>query len=342
VTALRIINLMGPEMTRLVEARFGKSVTVIELVPDSPVGKDLLGEVVLAPGRAAGLPDARWLLDVARCGAKWVHIAGANVGDVPVELFERGRIVTCSRGAMAAPISEFVLASMLALEKRFPHSWLSRPPAAGWGYRGELEADDAPSQVEMQPPPRWGYSDLGTLEGKVLGIFGFGSIGRATATKALAFGMTVLAVRRRHAGGGMEGVGMVATLPEMARLADHMLVAAPATPATEHVFNMQMFSQMKPGAHLVNVARGSLVNQEHLVEALDAGHLAFATLDVTQPEPLPAGHPLYRHAKVHLSPHISWCSPRKQQRTGEIVITNVESYLNGIPLHGVVDADERY
>lgn len=337
-----VINLMGRKMTEMLEGRFGSRITVTELSPDGPLEDDVAGEILLAPGRAPGRPQGLDLVDVADRGVRWVHIAGANVGDLPDRLFDHHRIVTCSRGAMASPISEFVLSSMLAFEKRFPHSWLNEPPLRGWGFPGDLEAAGGGDEVRMEPPGRWGDADLGTLEGKVLGIFGFGSIGRATAEKALPFGMSVIAVRRKKIASGVKGVEIVEDLREVAEVADHIVVAAPGTPVTEKVFNDDVFSVTKPTAHLINIARGSLIDQEALIRALDGGLLAFASLDVASPEPLPDGHPLYAHPKVHLTPHISGCSPVKQQRTREIVIENVDRYLKNEPLHGYVDQKERY
>jgi len=337
---VRIINLMGAEMTALLKDRFGERVDVVEVEPDAVVDDELAGDVLLAPGRAAGRPSPAWLADVAQRGVAWVHVAGANVGDVPAVVFDDGRLVTCSRGSMATPISEFVLASILAFEKRFPHSWLSEP-IDGWGFQGRLDPSAAPGEPVMRPPLHWGLANLGTLEGKVLGIFGFGSIGRAAAAKALPFGMRVVAVRRSGAPSGMDGVEIV-DLPEMAAVADHLVLCAPSTPATERIIDDRVFERTKPTAHLVNVGRGTLVDQDALIRALDEDRLAFASIDTADPEPLPAGHRLYSHPKVHLSPHISWCSPSQQRRTAEIVVGNVESFLDGRPLHGVVDPDNRY
>jgi phosphoglycerate dehydrogenase-like enzyme len=338
---VRVLNLMGPELSALLREEFAEQLEVVDVVPDGDVDDRVSGEILLAPGRAAGKPRADWLVELAGRGVKWVHVAGANVGDLPDALFAE-RVVTCSRGAMARPISEFTLASMLAFEKRFPHTWIERPPSDGWGAQREFGSTEAVGGAAMEPPSRWGYSDLGSLDGKVLGIFGFGSIGRATAEKALPFGMRVLAVRRTETPSGIEGVEIVRDLDEMVEAADHLVVTAPGTPATRHAFGERVFGRTKPSAHLVNVARGSLVDQPALIAALDAGRLAFASLDVTDPEPLPVGHPLYTHPRVHLSPHVSWCSPARQRRTGEVIVRNVASYLAGEPLHGTVDPNERY
>jgi phosphoglycerate dehydrogenase-like enzyme len=99
---------------------------------------------------------------------------------------------------------------------------------------------------------------------------------------------------------------------------------------------------MKPGAHLVNIARGALVDQDALLVALDGGHLAAASLDVVDPEPLPEGHPLYAHPKVRLSPHVSWSSPDTMIRTMQMFVDNLHRYRSGQPLLGMVDTDAGY
>lgn len=333
---------MGPELDALLRNRFAGRIEVVELMPDADVDASLTGDVLLAPGRAGGRPAISWLVDLAGRGVRWIHVAGANVGDLPEEIFA-GRTITCSRGAMASPISEFVLASMLAFEKRFPYAWIDRPPALGWDAQSEFEPVAATAAISPDSAPqRWGYADLGTLDGKTLGIFGLGSIGRTTAEKALAFGMRVVAARRSDAPSDLEAIELVGSAHELVERADHVVLTAPSTPATHRLFGDDVLRRAKVGAHLVNVSRGGLVDQEALIRALDSGRLAFASLDVTDPEPLPAGHPLYSHPKVRLTPHISWCSPRKQQRTGEIILENVARYLDEKPLHGYVSPSERY
>ena len=99
---------------------------------------------------------------------------------------------------------------------------------------------------------------------------------------------------------------------------------------------------MKPGVHLVNIARGALVDQDALRAALDDGRVAAASLDVCEPEPLPGGHWLYEHPKVRLSPHISWSSPALADRIVELLVDNVRRFVAGQPLEGIVDPVERY
>ena len=128
----------------------------------------------------------------------------------------------------------------------------------------------------------------------------------------------------------------------MLAVSDHVVVTAPATPATKHLLDAGAFAAMKPGAHLVNIARGSLIDQDALLAALDAGTVAVASLDVVEPEPLPAGHALYAHPNVRVSPHISWCAPDTIQRTIEIFVENLKRYDAGEPLQGIINVEEGY
>jgi phosphoglycerate dehydrogenase-like enzyme len=123
---------------------------------------------------------------------------------------------------------------------------------------------------------------------------------------------------------------------------DHLVLAAPATPKTAHLIGADELSVVKAGVHLVNIARGALVDQDALRTALDDGRVAMASLDVCDPEPLPAGHWIYGHPQVRLSPHISWSSPSLASRIVELLVDNIRRYVAGEPLEGVVDPVERY
>jgi phosphoglycerate dehydrogenase-like enzyme len=182
----------------------------------------------------------------------------------------------------------------------------------------------------------------GTLSGRTLGLVGLGAIGTAVARRALPFGMRVRACRRSDGPSGVAGVDVVGDLVALVADADHVAIAAPATPATRHLFDRAIFAEMKPGAHLVNVARGALVDQDALRAALDDGRVAMASLDAVEPEPLPADHWLYTHPRVRLSPHVSWQMPGAAELLIASFIDNLRRYRAGAPLSGVVDRAAGY
>jgi phosphoglycerate dehydrogenase-like enzyme len=250
-------------------------------------------------------------------GIRWVHVLGAGVDGLPLDVFA-GRTVTCSKGASAAAIAEFVLASMLAFEKQLPATWVT------------------------EPPPEWNTAALGGLEGRTLGVVGLGSIGSEVARRAVAFDMEVLGLRRTHRPTDIPGVTVATDLDELLARSDHLVLAAPATAATAHVLDDETLAKVKPGLHVVNISRGALIDQDALLRALDDGRVAMASLDVVDPEPLPAGHPLYAHPRVHLSPHVSYSSPGTVFRTFEIFADNLARYRNGKELRGHVDLEEGY
>src|SRR5947208_4605913 len=159
----------------------------------------------------------------------WVHLAGTGIDSFPRELFD-GRTVTNARGASAIPIAEFVLAGMLAFEKHLPETWIE------------------------EPPEHWNFAPLGWLNTRTLGLVGLGGIGLATAERALPFGMTVRALRRRPEPSPIEGVEVVGSLEELLPESDHLVLAAPATPRTRHIVNAESLELVKPGVHLVNIA----------------------------------------------------------------------------------------
>jgi phosphoglycerate dehydrogenase-like enzyme len=247
-------------------------------------------------------------------GVEWVHTASAGVDVYPPALF-LDRTVTCSRGVMSVPIAEFVMATMLAADKRLPEVWSPDMPRGDPG--------------------------LGTLEGVTLGLIGLGSIAAAVAERALAFGMEILATRRTEQPSPIPGVTVMPLL-EVAARADHLVVLAPATPDTWHLVDDALLAAVKPGVHLVNVARGTLVDQDALRRALDDGRVRLASLDVTDPEPLPVGHALLGHPNVRISPHVSWSAPGMLGRSVERFIENLRRYLAGEPLLGIVDPGAGY
>jgi phosphoglycerate dehydrogenase-like enzyme len=278
---------------------------------------DVEGEVLLT--QAWGSPN---LGEVVQRGVRWVHAYGTGVDAFPFAALG-GRPLTCSRGGSAIPISEWVLAVMLAAEKRIPQRWATRT-AGDWDVTS------------------WDLAAFGGLHGKTLGLIGIGGIGQAVAERSLPFGMRVLAHRRTARSSPLPGVAIVADLGELLEAADHLVVVAPATAETRSLLDRAAFARVKRGVHLVNVARGELIDQEALRDALDDGRVGLASLDVATPEPLPDGHWLYTHPRVRLSPHSSWAGPGALDRLLDPFLANLRRYLAGEPLTGLVDVDLGY
>jgi phosphoglycerate dehydrogenase-like enzyme len=258
----------------------------------------------------------RWI-DAA--GVHWVQLTGTGIDSVPKEVFA-GRTVTCARGASAVPISEWVMAAVLNFAKRLRTTNL------------------------VEPPRYWNFPDppLDRIEGSTLALIGLGGIGTAVATRAQAFGMHVRAMRRTNAPSPVAGVQIVRTLDALLRDADHVVLAAPATARTQHLLGSSAFGMMKRGVHVVNIARGTLIDQDALRSALDAGTVAMASLDTVDPEPLPAGHWMYAHPNVLLTAHISWYTPELLRASLEILLENLGRFQRGEPLLHEVDPDEGY
>ena len=287
-------------------------VEIIQVPSQGEVPAGVAGEVLLT--FTWGSPN---LGDVVARGVRWIHTLGTGIDRFPVE-FLGDRILTCARGASAIPMAEWALAMMLAFEKQLPGTWVG------------------------EPPERWNTAHLGGLHGKTLALVGLGGIGEAIAARALPFGMRVRAIRRSDRPSPLPEVELARDLDDLLASADHLVLVAPATADTRHLIDRTALSKTQAGVHLVNIARGSLVDQEALRAALDDGRVARASLDVADPEPLPAGHWLYTHPEVFLSPHVSWSMPGGLDLILDTFAANLHRYAAGEPLDGVVDLAAGY
>jgi len=287
-------------------------VEIVEIPREGPIEGDLRGEILLTQPWAN--PN---LADIMTRGVRWVHAFGTGVDRFPVPLLGKA-ILTCSRGASATAISEWVLAVMLAAEKRLPESWIDEPPA------------------------RWSMASLGSLADKKLGLIGFGEIAQAIARRALPFGMRITALRRTNTKSAVEGVAIAESLETLLAEADHVVVTAPLTPATHHLLGAQAFAMMKPGVHLVNISRGGLVDHDALRSALGDDGVSLASLDCVEPEPVPEGHWLYSHPRVRLSAHVSWNAPAAYDGLIDPFVENLGRYRRGEELGYRVDPKEGY
>lgn len=307
--AVRVIDGVGLAAPR-VRAEF-PGLEVFDLSGDLPPVDDAT-EVLFG-----GWDDEKLRPVLAR-GVDWVHLPGTGIDGIPAALFATVPVVTCSRGASAVPISEYVLATMLAFAKGLPGFWLDAPPE------------------------RWNFQRMDTLAGKTVGIVGIGGIGRAVARRALAFDMHVRALRRTAKPSPIPEVEIVTSTEDLVREAHHVVLAAPGTDRTRHLLDADAFAAMRDGVHVVNIARGTLIDQEALRAALESGRVARASLDTVDPEPLPEGHWLYSHPRVFLTPHSSWASNDLLGVAIDLFLANLRRYLAGEPLEHVVDVAEGY
>jgi phosphoglycerate dehydrogenase-like enzyme len=270
---------------------------------------------------------------------RWIqlHSAGAeHVMDGPVA--EGGLAITTASGIHATPIAEYVLASILA------HRWR----VAMW-TRCQREG--------RWPKGRWNLYARPELRGATLGIVGYGSIGREVGRLGKAFGMRVLALRqrpeRRDEGYAVDQTGDPAgdvperfyppeALNDMLAMCDYVVTALPLTPATHHFIGETELRAMKPSAYLVNIARGSIVDESSLIRALEEGWIAGAGLDVFEEEPLPPESPLWEMENVLISPHVAGFTPLYDERAVALFARNLSRFLDGQPLLNLVDRSRGY
>lgn len=276
---LQVVSQLGDQADAAIKALLpGVQVRAVPLGYDAP---EILDADVLLhyPDVRSGQAPALTPPDGWPGRLRLIQLISTGTDFYPDWLFT-GPPVTSAAGLAGPPIAEYCLAVIFAAARHMPGVW-------------------------MKSPGDWNRSLCDSVRGSRLGIYGFGSIGQSLARSALALGMEVAAVRRSSAPLGMDGVEQFREFADLIATCDHLVLAAPGTPETRHVVNAQTLAAAKPGLHLINVARGNLVDNDALLAALENGTVGRASLDVTEPEPLPAGHPFYADPRVFLSPHIA-------------------------------------
>jgi len=308
------------DLARIADAAPGSRLVSVSL--EGLADTDLTDvEVLLRGPLPAGVFDRL----LGRCpNLKWVHSATAGVERVltPIAL-ERGLAITNARGVFSDPIAEYVLMMVLAVSRRLPQLL-------------ELHREKT-----WQPLAGREMSDL------TIGVVGLGSIGRRVAELAVTCGSRVIAIRR-HTGESAEGVAGISEvltpdhLAELMAQSDFIVLALPLTPETEDLFDAEMLAHAKPGAWLINVARGALVDEREIVRAIREGRLGGAVLDAFREEPLPADSELYDTPNVIVTPHTSWSSGRVLDRSIELFCDNLSRFARGEPLLNLVDPGAGY
>ena len=257
---------------------------------------------------------------------RWISLLSAGVEDcvrIP-QVRERDILVTNMQRIGGPVIAEHTMGMLLAMTRGLDF-YIAGQSQGEWRRY-------APAQRAT------------VIQGKTMLVVGLGGIGSEVAKRAHAFGMRVTATRAS----GREGpdyvsyVGLPEELPKLAAQADVIVNTAPLTPQTTGVFDAAFFAKLKPTAYFINVARGRSVVTAALVDALKNNKLAGAALDVTDPEPLPADHPLWRMPNVIITPHVSNDSDLGFETRITVTVENLRRYLQGERMLSVVDTSKGY
>ena len=253
---------------------------------------------------------------------RWVHCRAAGLDDLlSPELIASAAPLTNGTGVFSPPLGEFVLGSILYFAKDFRR--LIRNQSAGI----------------------WEPFDVTEVAGQTAGIIGYGDIGRAAATRLKAMGMNILALRRTAPASGDSLVSKYYGpdgLGEMIAQCDYIVVTAPLTAETRGMIGAREFAAMTPGAVVINVGRGAVIDEAAMVAALTEKRVLGAALDVFTTEPLPAGHPFFELENVLLSPHSTDHTRDWLERAMQFFLTQFERFSKGEALLNVVDKKRGY
>lgn len=304
-----IASQLEPFFNSALAARLG--VPVLSIARGTPEG--LPREVkVLVAAPLFGVPDVAHL---ARPEAPpegwpfnldWIQLVSSGIDHYPRWFLEAVPVST-ARGVAAEPIAEFVIGAIFEAVKQLHTVWIDTPDA-------------------------WRIRPFAPLAGSTLGLVGYGAIGRAVAGKARGLGLKVHVLRRSPPAEGEAGIVFERRIEDLLAVSDHLVLAAPATRETRHILNAGSLKAVKPGVHVINIARGTLIDDQAFLEALADGRVGLATLDTTTPEPLPAGHPYYTLPQVRVSPHTSAIGDAPRLALVEKVAANLERWSSGTPL----------
>jgi phosphoglycerate dehydrogenase-like enzyme len=262
----------------------------------------------------------RQLLD-ATPKLRWYHTVSAGVDTMPLRDFaKRGIVLTNNSGSYDIQIAEHMLAFVFAASRRLHR------------YR------------DYQHSSEWKEVEHEELRDATVVVFGMGSIGGEIARLAAAVGMRVIGVRRKAGppGPGIDRVVAADRLADVVGEADYLAIAAPLTEETRGAISREVISRMKPTAWIMNIARGAIVDEPAMIEALQAKRIGGAALDVFATEPLPADSPLWSLENVIVTPHNSGSSPRVRERTLALFAENLRRYKAGEPLINRVDYGTGY
>ena len=262
---------------------------------------------------APGVLEAAW---TRASRLRWVHAAAAGVDLVLFPAFAMSDVtLTNSKGVFDSAMAEYALALMLALAK------------------------DLPKTLRLQGEHIWAHREPQSLRGKRLVVLGVGGIGTTVGRIASAFGMRVTGVGRKSRVNvaPFDRIASVAELPDLIPQADFVMLALPLTPDTKGLYSRALLKRMRASAYLINLGRGAVADEAALIEALRAGRIAGAALDVFEVEPLPPNHPFWAMPNVIVSPHMSGDVPEVTSALVELFLSNLARFRRGEKLMNEVD-----
>jgi phosphoglycerate dehydrogenase-like enzyme len=261
-------------------------------------------------GLLSRAPRLRWIQSSSSGIGQWVRrlgLVGSNV------------TVTNAAGIHATPLAEFVVFAMLYFAKRWPR------------------------MVEEQRAHHWERCATDSLQGKTLGIIGLGNVGRRVARVAKPFGMRIIGIRRSGNGDAVaDRVYTPDQLETVLRESDYLVLSVPLISETETLLGASQLATLKPSAVLINIARGAVIDEAALVEALRSGRLAGAALDVASHEPLEADSPLWDMPNVLITPHSMSTAFDENERLVDLFCENLRRYLDGQPLRNEFNKSRGY
>jgi len=254
------------------------------------------------------------------CNIRWIHATSAGVDALMIPPVRDSDIpVTNARGIFDRGIAEYVLGAML------------------------LFAKDTLTNLSLMKQHRWQHRETRLLRGSRALVVGAGSIGREVATVLGAMGVSVVGTARNaREDAAFERVHAQQDLPDLLPEADYVIITAPLTPQTEGLFDADQFLRMKPGAVLINVGRGPIVETSALLAALQSGRLGGVALDVFEEEPLHANHPLWDEPNAMLSAHMAGDFIGWRAALGQQFVDNFQRWQKGEPLNNPVSKEHGY
>lgn len=268
------------------------------------------------------------LFDAAHGTLRWAHTASAGVGGSLHDAMRASDVVlTNAAGIYAEPMADTVLAMILHFARGL--DFAVRAQAGRRWWKEPFESADTPVRE---------------LAESTVGVVGLGGIGRAVARRAVALGMNVIATRRRGTEGpeGVEVLSGEGALDRLLPRADYLVLAVPQTDETRGLVGARELGMLPDGAVVINVARGAVLDENALIDALGTGRLRGAGLDVFAREPLPEKSPLWHLPNVLVTPHVSGASTRFWRRQTDLIVENLRRYLRGEPLRNTVDKQAGY